>query len=146
MLGRQVFLANDRRLHFLCIQRSSRCVKDIDLPGSLHTTTNARRYEVAAGVAKTVTGIRWMQTASPAAPLLQLRLDPKTGSHRARPGALGPWGPWARRRQQAGSPRPSKIGGHKKLKNSSLRKLVEGSRLSPCGRQLLQSAIASGRT
>ena len=68
-------------------------VKDIDLPGSLHTTTNARRYEVAAGVAKTATGIRWMPTASPAAPLLQLRLDPKTGSPRARPGALGPWGP-----------------------------------------------------
>ena len=79
-------------------------VKDIDLPGSLHTTTNARRYEVAAGVAKTATGIRWMPTASLAAPLLQLRLDPKTGSPRARPDALGPWvGP---RHDEVREPRP----------------------------------------
>jgi hypothetical protein len=48
-------------------------VKEIGLPaGSLHTTTNARRYVVAAGVARTATGIRWMQSASPTAPLLQL--------------------------------------------------------------------------
>ena len=67
-------------------------VKDIGLPESLHPTTNARMYVVAADVAETATGIRWMQPSS-AAPILQLRLDPKTGLPKTRPGAPGPWGP-----------------------------------------------------
>ena len=67
-------------------------VKDLGLPGSLPTTTNARRYAVAAGMAETAIGIRWMRLASPAAPLIQLRLDPKTGFPETRPGVPGPWG------------------------------------------------------
>ncbi len=42
-------------------------VKDKGLPESSHRTTDARRYWVSANVAKTATGIRWMQSASPAA-------------------------------------------------------------------------------
>ena len=42
-------------------------VKDKGLPESSHRTTDVRRYWVSANVAKTATGIRWMQSASPAA-------------------------------------------------------------------------------
>jgi len=136
-------------------------VKDIDLPGSLHTTTNAHRYEVAAGVAKTATGIRWMPTASPAAPHLQLRLDPQTRSPRARPEALGPWvGP---RHDEVREPRPPvgpapPAGRQPKAPEDWWPRAQQllTDRLAPqAGRglvalylwaTLLQSAIASGRT
>jgi hypothetical protein len=134
-------------------------VKDIDLPGSLHTTTNARRYEVAAGVAKTATGIRWMPTASPAAPHLQLRLDPQTGSPRARPEALGPWvGP---RLDEVREPRPPvgpapPAGRQPKALEDWWPRAQLIDRLAPQAPRglvafylwatLLQSAIASGRT
>jgi hypothetical protein len=136
-------------------------VKDIDLPGSLHRTTNARRYEVAAGVAKTATGIRWMLTASPAAPHLQLRLDPQTRSPRARPEALGPWvGP---RHDPVREPRPPvgpapPAGRQPKAPEDWWPRAQQllTDRLAPqAGRglvalylwaTLLQSAIASGRT
>ena len=135
-------------------------VKDIDLPGSLHTMTNARMYEVAAGVAKTATGIRWMPTASPAAPHLQLRLDPQAGSPRARPEALGPWvGP---RHDEVREPRPpvgpAPPAGRqpKALEDWWPRAQHLIDRLAPQAPRglvafylwaiLLQSAIASGRT
>jgi hypothetical protein len=62
---------------------------------------------VAAGMAKTAIGIRWMQLlAFPAVPLFQLRLDPKIGFPETRSGAPGPWGPWLDRPRD---PRPVRL-------------------------------------
>ena len=62
-------------------------VKDIGLPESLHPTTNARRYMVAAGVAETATWDPGVELPSPAASR-QLRDELLLGSS----SVGGPWG------------------------------------------------------
>ena len=62
-------------------------VKDIGLPESLHPTTNARRYMVAAGVAETATWDPCVELPSPAASR-QLRDELLVGSS----SVGGPWG------------------------------------------------------
>ena len=80
-------IKGEGRKTFLFSLAAASGVKDIGLPESLHPTTNARRYMVAAGVAETATWDPCVELPSPAASR-QLRDELLVGSS----SVGGPWG------------------------------------------------------